>query len=192
MWGDSPHSVALQTFRSGARTRKIGYGLGHRDLNQRPNVLRARLLEVEESAAESTCHVMECNLDDSTPEQVGVLVSKLLAAGALDAFTTPVQMKKQRPGILLTVLCREDARETLLDLIFRESTTFGVREYRTQRTELPREIKTVETPWGPIRVKVGSWKGEPVSAMPEMEDCIEAAEKHGVSVRSVYDAAKNH
>jgi uncharacterized protein (TIGR00299 family) protein len=170
---------------------KVGHGLGCHALNGRPNLLRAFLYQdLGPAAGTDECLVMESNLDDITPELVGALTIKLLAAGALDVFTTPVQMKKQRPGMLLTVLAAPETRELLLDLVFRESSTFGVREHRVSRTMLARRFETVQTAFGPIRVKIGSWKDRPVSQSPEFADCAAAAEKAGVPVKEVYLAAQ--
>lgn len=176
---------------AGARVVEVAYSFGHRRLNGRPNVLRATLLESAAplAAAPGECLVLECNLDDTTPELVGALTGRLLEAGSLDVYTTPIQMKKQRPGVLLGVLCEPAAREALLDLIFRGCTTFGVREYPVRRTVLARRHETVQTPYGPVRVKIGTWKGEDVTRAPEFEDCAQAAKAHGVSVRAVYEAA---
>ena len=134
--------------------------------------------------------VLECNLDDTTPELVGCLFDQLLEAGALDVFTTPVFMKKQRQGILLTVLCLPADRETMLDLIFRESTTFGIREHLSKRTVLERSFQIVETPYGGVRMKIGKRNGAVVTASPEIEDCRKLAQEKGVAVRNVYEAAK--
>jgi len=172
--------------------RRAGHGFGHRRLTNRPNLLRAVLLESAAPGNEThqdDCLVLECNVDDMTPEIFGSLVERLMEKGALDAFLTPVQMKKQRPGTLLTVLCRPGDRDTLLDLIFRESTTFGVREYPAHRTVLARRHVEVKTPYGLIRVKVGTWKGSDVTRAPEYEDCLKAAQQHNVPLRSVYEAA---
>jgi uncharacterized protein (DUF111 family) len=133
--------------------------------------------------------VLECNLDDTTPELVGCLFDQLLDAGALDVFTTPVLMKKQRQGILLTVLCIPADRSTMLDLIFRESTTFGIRERLEKRTVLERSFKNVETPYGEVRIKIGRRNDEIVTASPEIEDCRKCAVESGVPVKKVYDAA---
>ena len=185
-----------ETFPPGSRILKIGQGFGHRTLNGRPNVLRAILMESGSVAAAAdacpatdACLVLECNLDDLTPELAGSLPNRLLDAGALDVFLTPVQMKKQRPGILLTVLCRPEQREAMLDMIFRESTTFGIREHSVRRTVLERRHENVETPFGRIRVKIGRWQGADITASPEYDDCLKAAERAGVSVRAVYEAA---
>ncbi|MBI2440022.1 MAG: nickel pincer cofactor biosynthesis protein LarC [Lentisphaerae bacterium] len=178
------------TFPAGGRILKVGYGIGHWTLNTRPNVLRATLMEADAaSPAADSCLVLECNLDDLAPELVGALLNRLLRDGALDVFVTPVQMKKERPGILLTVLCQPEKRLGLLDAIFRESTTFGVREHAVQRTVLERRHENVKTPFGEVRVKIGRWRGADVTVAPEYEDCRRAAEKAGVSVRAVYEAA---
>jgi hypothetical protein len=179
----------LETFPSGSRILKVGQGFGHRALKGRPNLLRAMLMEIGADSAQDACLVLECNLDDLTPELTGALLHRLLGVGALDVFLTPVQMKKQRPGILLTVLCRPDQRPAMLDLIFRESTTFGIREHAVQRTVLERRHEYVETPFGRVRVKIGRWQGADITVSPEYEDCLRAAESAGVSVRAVYEAA---
>ncbi len=188
-------AALLSTWRTmdappaGSRIVRAGYGFGHYRLEGRPNLLRATLLETGAGGGDE-CIVLECNLDDTTPELLGSLTPRLMEAGALDAFTTAVQMKKQRPGTLLTVLCRAEQKDALLDLIFRESTTFGVREHATRRTVLERRIETVQTPHGAVRIKIGRWKGEDVTWAPEMEDCIARARERGVPVRSVYESAQ--
>lgn len=169
-----------------------GYGFGSRRLAGRANCLRAMVLktgDVTTGPDADECLVLECNLDDTVPELIGALTRKLLEQGALDVFTTPVQMKKQRPGVLLTTLARPADRERLLDLIFRESTTFGVREHLTRRTVLARRIVPVDTAYGQVRVKVGTWKGGDITRAPEHDDCVALAGKHGVPVRVVYEAA---
>ena len=182
--------MAMMAPPEGSRLAAAGYGFGHRKLAKRPNLLRALLLDTPASAPDAdSCLVLECNLDDITPELIGALTQRLLASGALDVFTTPVQMKKQRPGTLLTVLCEPGQRGALVDVLFRESTTFGVREHLTQRTVLERRHVEVRTPYGTVRVKVGRWQGEDVTRSPEYEDCVRCAEASKVAVRSVYEAA---
>lgn len=182
---------SLDTLPAGSRIVKAGYSFGHRTLNTRPNVLRAILLEVDapSQSASDTCLVLESNIDDTNPELLGSLTRKLLDAGALDVFTTAAQMKKQRPGSLLTVLCKPEQREQLLDLIFKESTTFGVREHPVSRTVLHRRWASVVTEFGEVQVKVGSWKGQEVTFAPEMDDCIRLAKERDIPVRRVYEAA---
>lgn len=171
--------------------RATGLGWGHRRLRGRPNCARAVLYETiaPEAGSPEECIVMETHLDDATGEWIGVLVERLRALGALDVYTTAIQMKKHRPGILVTVLCDPARRDTMLETIFRHSPTFGVRESRAARTVLERRCTSVETPWGQVRVKLGIWKGQIVTRAPEMEDCIARAEAHGVPPRHVYEAA---
>ncbi len=174
---------------SGSRAFKTAYSFGHRKLNGRPNLLRATLYEASEDTTSNECLVLECNLDDTTPELVGCLFDQLFEAGALDVFTTPVFMKKQRQGILLTVLCLPADRETMLDLIFCESTTFGIREHLSKRTVLERSFKTVETLFGEVRIKFGKRNGEVITMSPEIEDCRKLAKESGVAVKVVYQAS---
>lgn len=174
----------------GSRILGVGHGFGRRKLNRRPNVLRALLLESDATGAGADeCLVLECAIDDTIPELIGSLVERLMEAGALDAYTTPIQMKKQRPGILLTVLCRFDQREVMLELIFRESTTFGIRIYPVRRAVLERRHETVDTPYGKIRIKVGRWQGRDITHAPEHDDCRRAADAARIAVRTVYEAA---
>jgi uncharacterized protein (TIGR00299 family) protein len=174
----------------GSRAVKTAYSFGHRKLNSRPNLLRATVYEVAEDQTADECLVLECNLDDMTPELVGCLFDQLLDSGALDVFTMPVFMKKQRQGILLTVLCLPSDRERMLDLIFRESTTFGIREHLSKRSVLERGFKTEDTPYGPVRLKLGQRNGELITVSPEVEDCRKLAAEKGVTVMEVYETAK--
>jgi uncharacterized protein (TIGR00299 family) protein len=179
-----------ETPTAGCRATKSSYSFGHRKLNGRPNLLRATLCEMAEDETADEVLVLECNLDDTTPELVGCLFDQLMESGALDVFTTPVFMKKQRQGILLTVLCLSVDRDRMLDLIFRESTTFGIREYLSKRSVLNRTFENVETPYGPVRVKVGARNGEVITVSPEIEDCRKRASEKRVAVREVYRAVQ--
>jgi pyridinium-3,5-bisthiocarboxylic acid mononucleotide nickel chelatase len=173
-----------------ATVGQCGHGIGHRRMLQRPNLLRATILESVAAGTEGDeCTVLECNIDDSSPELIGALAVRLMEAGALDVFTVPAQMKKQRPGSLLTALCRTELRDRLVDMIFAESTTFGIRERTTRRIVLPRRIVEVSTPYGTVRIKIGAWKGRDVTRSPEYEDCVRCADRSGVPVRMVYEAA---
>ncbi len=189
-------AALLSTWRSldglpaGSVLKATGHGFGARTLQGRPNLLRVTLFETAVAPADdAACLVIETNLDDTAPELVGALLQRLMAAGAYDAFATGIQMKKQRPGVLLTVLCAPERRDIFNNLIFRESTTFGLREHLTHRTMLARESREVATPHGTVRVKVGRWQGCPITASPEYEDCVRCADAAGVAVRIVYDAA---
>jgi hypothetical protein len=174
------------------KIEKSGYGAGTRDYPKFPNVLRAIIGELEEDADQTptTVTVIEANIDDLNAQVFGYLMEKVLAAGALDIFYTPAQMKKNRPGVLLTLLCKPEDRERMSEIIFRETTTLGVR-YRNERREiLTREFVTVETEYGPIRIKVSRARdGRVMNASPEFEDCRVAAEKHGVGLRDAQTAA---
>ena len=169
----------------------MGYGAGTRDGKTRPNVLRVLLGDAAASAAYETDTVVElaANLDDCTGEEVGFVTEQLLAAGALDVWTTPISMKKSRPGVLLSVLSRPDEAETLEDLILRQTTSFGVRRTNATRSKLAREHVTIETPFGSIRVKIGKRNSDVIKAMPEYDDCRDAAQHHGVALRDVMQAA---
>ncbi len=171
---------------------RTGHGMGHADLGDRPNLLRAVLLRdapAPGGAGMEDCLVLECNLDNTNPELIGALAQRLLEQGALDVFTTAIQMKKQRPGTLLSVLCRPADSPQVQDLIFRESATLGIREQPARRTVLPRAWQTVATAFGPVRVKTGFWQGAAITRRPEMDDCAAQARAHGVAVRVVYEAA---
>ncbi len=169
-------------------TSAIGYGAGSWDLKEQANVLR---LFIGESAAkreapgEHTVTVIETNLDDMNPQIYGYLVEQAFAAGALDVYSTPVQMKKNRPGQLLTLLCEPSATDKLVDLLFRETTTLGVRTYEAQRKVLQRESVTVETPHGSVRMKLARLNGSVLNAAPEYEDCRRIASERGVPLKQV-------
>jgi uncharacterized protein (TIGR00299 family) protein len=178
----------------GLVAEKIGFGLGTRNNQTRPNVLRAIL---GEASGAPTSHdwqtdrvcILETNLDDINAEILGHFIEQALAAGALDAFHTPVQMKKNRPGVLLTVLCAENDAEKFSELILRETTAFGVRRYSAERRKLVREFSAVQTPFGKVTVKVGMLDGKVIQAAPEYESCKQAAERAGVPLKAVYEAA---
>ncbi len=172
------------------RVERIGYGAGAREYPKFPNVLRAMIGEIEAGTTPTTVTVIETQLDDLNAQVFGHLMERALAAGALDLFYTPVQMKKNRPGVLLTLLCAPEDRARMIELVFRETTTLGVR-YREERREvLSREHVPVETPYGQIRIKVARVGDGPViNYAPEFEDCRAAAERHQVAVREVQTAA---
>ncbi len=174
------------------KIERTGYGAGTRTYPNFPNVLRAMLGKLLSDAHDTpeTVTVIEANLDDLNAQVFGHLMEQALTKGALDLFYTPVQMKKNRPGVLLTLLCKPEDRTRMCDLIFRETTTLGVR-YREERREiLQREFATVETAYGTIKIKVSKARdGHVLNAAPEFEDCRAAAEKHQVALREVQTAA---
>ncbi|MEO7932765.1 MAG: nickel pincer cofactor biosynthesis protein LarC [Chthoniobacterales bacterium] len=172
---------------------KVGYGIGTRKLESRPNVLRAVLgtLDKKKSpdlAGELVIQV-ETNLDDLSPEITGSLVGRLLEMGALDCYLTPVQMKKNRPGVLLTVLTTAELLTNIQDFIFRETTSFGMRMSEKQRVILDREFRDVSTAYGEVRIKLGSRDGHILQRAPEFESCRVLADKTGVPLRDIFTAA---
>jgi hypothetical protein len=132
---------------------------------------------------------IESEIDDMNPQLFGPLMDKLLASGALDVFYTPVQMKKGRPGTLVTVLATPASRDTVTDVLFRESTTIGVRYQEMERCCLDRAIETVQTAYGPVRFKVARRDGRELNAAPEFDDCELLAAEHGVSIKEIQAAA---
>jgi pyridinium-3,5-bisthiocarboxylic acid mononucleotide nickel chelatase len=182
-------SLPPKTSGTATILRATGTGAGHRTLNTLPNLLRAMLLDSNAPANQTSgeCAVLECNLDDMTPELVGYLHSRLMKEGALDVFTAPVFMKKQRPGILLTVLAALQDKERLMSLIFTESTTFGIRCHTVQRTMLERRHENVTTRFGTARVKLGILNGKILTRSPEYEDCARLAEAAVVPLKLVYE-----
>jgi uncharacterized protein (TIGR00299 family) protein len=171
---------------------KIAYGAGDRDPKDTPNVLRMVSGERAAGAAPRGSDVVltiQCEIDDMNPQLFGPLLDALMAAGALDVFYTPVQMKKGRPGTLVTVLGKPSARDTLTDILFRDSTTIGVRYQEMERCCLERAVETVQTPYGPVRFKVARRDGRELNAAPEFDDCQVAAAEHGVSIKTVQAAA---
>ncbi len=170
----------------------IGYGAGTADLEAQPNVLRLMVGEAAEKrpAAESeTIRVVEANLDDMNPQIYGYFLEKALAAGALDVFTTPVHMKKNRPGMLVTVLCRPQDEANFQEMLFTETTTLGVRAYTAERRVLARQWETVHTTFGTVRIKVATLNGHIRQASPEFEDCRKLAEAKNVPLQRVMEAA---
>jgi len=170
----------------------IGYGAGAADLEAQPNVLR--LMVGEDAVAHAgeyseEIRVIEANLDDLNPQVYGYFLERALAAGALDVFTTPIQMKKNRPGTLLTVLCKPADETKFQDLLFAETTTLGVRSHTTQRRVLPREWETVSTAYGEVRMKVARVNGKVVQISPEYEDCRKLAEAKSVPLQTVMQEA---
>jgi pyridinium-3,5-bisthiocarboxylic acid mononucleotide nickel chelatase len=170
----------------------IGYGAGTADLEGQPNVMRLMMGEGAEKAApgfDEEIAVIEANLDDMNPQIYGYFLEKALAAGALDVYTTPVQMKKNRPGTLLTILCKPEDVQALMSLIFVETTTFGARSYRAQRRTLPREFVNVSTNFGDVRIKVSRVNGRILHVAPEYDDCRKLAVEKNVPLQRVISEA---
>ena len=173
--------------------RTIGYGAGSADLKEKANVMRLLIggSEVSEPGEhwDAPISVIETNLDDMSPQIYGYFVDRALAAGALDVFSTSVLMKKNRPGQLVTLLCEHANLSRLMDLIFRETTTIGVRTYEVRRKTLDRELIPVATPFGEVRLKVSRMNGTVLNATPEYEDCQRIAAARNIPLKEVIAAA---
>jgi len=171
----------------------VGYGAGSANLTEKANVLRILIGENATSEAgehwDAPVSVIETNLDDMSPQIYGYFVERALAAGALDVFSTAVQMKKNRPGVLLTILCDAAHTARLIDLVFRETTTIGVRTYDVRRKVLDRELVPVATPFGEVRMKISRMNGSVLNATPEYEDCQRLAAEKGIPLKQVIAAA---
>lgn len=171
--------------------QSIGYGAGSRELPGSPNVLRisvGELLETEmpnSDEAQDEVTVLETTIDDLNPQVIGYVTERLLAEGALDVFVVPVQMKKNRPGSLLTVLCDKDTTQAMREILFHETSTIGIRTRRERRDCLEREIIPVSTPWGVVRVKESRWNGTVTTFAPEYEDCRAIAQANSVPLKQV-------
>jgi uncharacterized protein (TIGR00299 family) protein len=167
------------------RVERVGYGAGDRDFEKTPNVLRVLVGESTEHRHTTIVSVVECEIDDMNPQIFGTLMDQLYAAGALDVLYAPVHMKKNRPGTLMTLIARPEDRERLVDLVFRETTTIGVRYTEMQRECLERETITVATPLGPVRFKVARRNGRVLNAQPEFDDLVRLANEHSRPVKDV-------
>lgn len=172
------------------KVQRIGYGAGTRDLAEQPNLLRLFVGEAAETLAADQAWMLQTNLDDISGEVVGYCTTRLWEAGALDVYTSAIQMKKNRPGITLSVLCQAADVEKIETIIFRETTTLGVRRWPVSRHKLRRKPHTVETEFGPIEGKLGWLAGEAPSFSPEFESCSRAAHQCGVPLKAVYLAAQ--
>jgi len=169
---------------------KAGYGAGSRDFPDHPNLLRLTIGEAETAATlADSVTVLEANLDDLSPQVLAYAMERLLAEGALDTFSAPVQMKKNRPGALLTVLTKPEDADRLVKLIFAETTTLGIRRREEQRHTLARRWESVQTTWGPVRIKIASMNGAISNYAPEYEDCRALAEAHHVPLKIVMEEA---
>jgi pyridinium-3,5-bisthiocarboxylic acid mononucleotide nickel chelatase len=170
----------------------IGYGAGTADLESQPNVLRILAGDVSDKNVGDhggTIRVLEANLDDMNPQIFGYLLEKALAAGALDVFAVPVQMKKSRPGMLVTILCKPEEEGKFQEMLFAETTTLGVRSHLVERRALPRESVKVQTKFGEVRVKVARSEGRARHASPEFDDCRKLAEEKNVPLHEVMEQA---
>ena len=168
---------------------KAGYGAGSREIAGQPNLFRAVLGVSAQTGAQSSVAVLECNIDDMNPQVFGYLLDRLYKLGALEVFYTPVQMKKSRPGTLVTVIAPVHLREAALDVLFEETTTIGVRHQEMFRECLTREWISVSTPYGSVRVKIAKRGARVSNAAPEFDDCARLAADRQVPVKEVQAAA---
>ena len=167
----------------------IGLGAGTRETPGQANILRLFVGDVALKKNGDRVWVLETNLDDLPGEVIGYTTTQLMAAGALDAFLTPIQMKKNRPGVMISVLCDEAKIPVMDEILFRETSTLGVRRYQVSRHKLKRKATEVATKFGPIKGKLGWVDGRPPAFSPEYDDCARVASAQGVPLREVYDAA---
>jgi uncharacterized protein (TIGR00299 family) protein len=191
--------VSAYTAAPAMTIERIGHGAGTKDFLEQPNLLRLfvgttaaspGLMPGADQAETDTVVVLETNLDDASPELIGYCTERLFAAGALDVFAVPVQMKKNRPGVLLSVIAEPGQESELEAVLFRETATFGVRRHTAARSKLRREAVTVETRWGPVKAKRG-WRSDGFEVItPEFEDCARIAREHAVPLREVYAAVR--
>ena len=166
---------------------KVGYGAGAKDIDTLPNVVRALLLEERREFEADQALLLETNIDDMNPELYPHVLNKMLTGGAMDAYLNPIIMKKGRPGIVLSVLCAPEFKSGMIDLIYRETTTLGIRISAVERLKLPREEIEVEIPWGKIRGKKAIWNGK-TRITPEYEDCRRLSEEKDIPLQEIYRA----
>lgn len=171
------------------RLEGVGYGLGKKELAQQPNAVRLLRGAAHAAGARAEVMVLESEIDNLSGEGFGFLMERLLESGALDAYLTPVQMKKGRPGTLVTALCRREQLEGLAGVLLAETGSLGCRYHAAARWEAEREVAEVETPFGTVRVKRATLDGRPLAAAPEYEDCRRIARERGLPWREVYRAA---
>ncbi|MBU3157414.1 nickel pincer cofactor biosynthesis protein LarC [Clostridium estertheticum] len=174
---------------------KIGYGIGNRD-TEIPNVLRVMLVEEvdkvkEEYDDETVEQIIECNIDDMNPELYEYIIDMVFNEGALDAYITPIIMKKGRPSVKISILCEEDKTTRMKEILFRETTTLGVRSFKVDKTKLKREFIKVNTSYGEVTVKESYYKGEKIKSKFEYEECKRIAKSTGVPISEVYEKLRN-
>ncbi len=166
---------------------KTGYGAGAKILTELPNVVRALLLETPKNLETDRAVILETNIDDMNPEIYPHVIKKLIEQGAMDVFLAPIIMKKGRPGVMLSVLCPPDLEKAMIDAVYDETSTLGIRLSRVERLKLPRKVIKVKTPWGVLKGKEARWKGN-IRRTPEFEECRRISEAEGIPLQEVYKA----
>ena len=173
------------------KTNAIGYGAGSKDFSDSPNLLRIMIGEGYSPSEQDSITVIESNIDDMNPQFYDHIMNRIFDAGALDVFLTPIIMKKNRPAVKITLLSENDNVNKLADILLKETTSFGLRMYKTERIKLEKEIKTVKTEYGSTKVKIGKKNGKIINIAPEYEDCKRIANERGISIREVYEKVKS-
>lgn len=173
------------------KTSAIGYGAGSRDFLDSPNLLRIMIGEGYSPPEQDSITVIESNIDDMNPQFYDHIMNRLFKGGALDVFLTPIIMKKNRPAIKITLLSDNDNLNKLADILLSETTSFGLRIYRTERIKLEKEIKTVNTKYGKAKVKIGKRNSKIIKVVPEYEDCKRIAEEKGIPIKEVYEKVRS-
>ncbi|MDR4497711.1 MAG: nickel pincer cofactor biosynthesis protein LarC [Candidatus Scalindua sp.] len=169
---------------------EIGYGVGCREIPQIPNLLRVMIGETTSLYEQDEVWVVETNIDDMPGEHIGYLLEEVLHAGALDGYIMPIQMKKSRPGSLISVIVEDKNLSKIEDVIFYQSTTFGIRKYKTSRRKLSRKLVNVQTEFGMIQVKIGLFNGKIKNVAPEHEECKKIAAERGLPLKFVYQVTQ--
>lgn len=169
------------------KIEKTGYGVGQKDNHDIPNLLRVYLAETEKQEAGHDAMLLECNIDDMNPEFFEYISDKLFKSGVSDVFLTNIMMKKGRPGIILSIICENEYAETVREIIFRESTSLGIRTFRFRKDTLMRKPEVIETEFGRINIKRSFYKDREVSVKPEYDDCRRIAVEKGIPVKEVYN-----
>lgn len=173
------------------KTSAIGYGAGSKDFSDSPNLLRIMIGESLSPPEHDSITVIELNIDDMNPQLYDYIMNRLFKEGALDVFLTPIIMKKNRPAIKITILSDTDNVNKLADILLRETTSFGLRMYKTERVKLEKEIKAIKTEYGSTKVKIGKRDGKIINIAPEYEECKRIAEERGIPIREVYEKIKS-
>jgi uncharacterized protein (DUF111 family) len=169
------------------RVKQVGYGIGARELKEMPNMLRVLVGEPISLHGEDAVTVVETNIDDMNPEIFGYVMERLFEDGALDVIWIPIFMKKNRPGTMIQVLCKEIDREKIVHRILSETTAIGVRHFQVERTKVPRKVKHVTTSFGKVRVKEVPSPTGGLSMVPEYEDCKKIAQEQNIPLKKVYE-----
>ena len=172
------------------KTNAIGYGAGSKDFLDSPNLLRIMIGEDYSTSEQDSITVIESNIDDMNPQFYDHIMNRLFKAGALDVFMTPIIMKKNRPAVKITALSENDSVNRLADILLSETTSFGLRMYKTERLKLKKEIKTIKTEYGNVKVKIGKRNSKIIKVVPEYEDCKKIAEEKGIPIKDIYEKVK--